>query len=157
MTYPNIPADYVQTCVLAGVNLDGGAGVTGFELHADTKTSRSVQWRKQTVENNWVEGSYDVSAVRGNVTESLVVWVYGRDHNEFEQRVSWLTDQIAQAAFTITWTRDGMTEVWDCTYSDYIVETQREFQWARQGVVRLSIVRRPRVTRTYADTTTYAG
>lgn len=151
--------DQVMTCVISGmaINLDGGARLTGYELHADTRSQRSITWRKQSVENSWVEGSYDVTAVRGNTTELVAVWVYGNTQNDFWQRVYALADAIASAAYTITWTIDGMTETWDCTFSDYTVETQREFQYADIGVMRMNIQRRPVTVVQYADSTTYSG
>lgn len=151
--------DQVMTCVIAGMglDLDGGPRLHGYELHGDTRSQRAISWRKQTVESAWVEGSYDVAAVRNNITELVAVWVYGSSQNDFWKKVYALADAIATPAFAITWTVDGMTEVWDCTFSDYTVETQREFQYAKQGVMRMNIVRRPRTTITYADATTYAG
>jgi hypothetical protein len=138
-------------------NLDGGRSATGYEIHSDTRSQRAVAWRKLSVENNWVEGTYDVAAVRGNITELVAIWVYGTSTSDFWQRVYALTDQLAQATFATVWTINGMTETWDCTYSDHTIETQREFQYATMGIVRISMARRPKVNVTFADSTTYAS
>lgn len=150
--------DLVVSCYIGSLNidLDGGPRM-GYELHSDTRASRAVTWRKTSVDNNWVEGSYDVTAVRGNVTEVVAVWVYGASLSDFWKRVHALADQIASPAFAITWNWGGMTEIWDCTFSDYTVETQREFVYSNTGIVRMQINRRPKVSITYADSTVYAG
>lgn len=155
--------DLYSSCLLAGLDLDGGRDVSGYELHGDTRATRQVQWRKQTVDNQWVEGSYDTQAVRGNIVEAVVVWVYGVDHSDFERKAQAVVDAVASPSFTMTWKSGGttaaeaVTEVWNCTFSDYTIETQREYQQANVGIVRLAINRRPKVTRTYADSTTYVG
>ena len=138
-------------------NLDGGRTQTGYEIHADTRSQRAVSWHKLSVDNTWVEGTYDVAAVRGNVTELLAIWVYGADVSDFWKRVYALTDQLAQASYPVVWQVGGMTETWDATYSDYTIETQREFQYATMGIVRINLARRPKVNVTYADSTTYAS
>lgn len=151
--------DLVMKC-LAGpnsVDLDGGQSVNGYELHADTRGTAQTSWRKQTVDNPWVEGSYDVIAVRGNVTETVAVWVYGGSvgslgsNSVFRQRIAVLEALIASPKWSMIWTVGDLTETWDCTYSDYAVETQREFQYATQGIFRAQVVRRPSVARSFAD------
>lgn len=151
-------ADDMQvSCTLAGIDLDGGRDVNGYELHADTRSQVQYTWRKQTVENTFVEGSYDVRAVRGNVTEQIAVWVYGTSPSDFERKVQVIASAIARSSFPVVWGKTGMTETWDCTYSDYTLETQREFQHATMGIVRIALQRRPRVTRVYSDATTFVG
>lgn len=156
-------ADLVMTCMLGNINLDGGRDNNGYELHGDTRATMGVTWRKQSVSNPWVEGSYDVIAVRENVTEALAVWVYGTPSNgpataagnsAFRQRVNVLEALIAKPQFNIVFTVGDLTETWDCTYSDYTIETSREFQYATQGVMRMQINRRPAVLRAFADGTT---
>ena len=146
--------DLAITCTLNGVNLDGGRERTGYEIHADTRNTMGVTWRKQTVSNPWVEGSYDVIAVRENIIEPVVVWVYGNGSNaDFRQKVHFLEAAIAKPSFPITWTVGDESELWDCTYSEYSVETQREWQYATMGIVRMQIGRRPKATFTYSGTT----
>jgi hypothetical protein len=144
--------DLAITCVLNGVNLDAGRDVNGYEMHADTRNTMGTTWRKQSVSNPWVEGSYDVIAVRENIIEAVVVWVYGNGSNAaFRQRVNFLEQAIAQPSYSIAWTVGDESELWDCTYSDYSVETQREWQYATMGIVRMQIGRRPKATFTYPD------
>ena len=47
----------------------------GYELHRDALGAFKVGWRRHTVSNPWVEGSFTVGAVRENVEETLAVWV----------------------------------------------------------------------------------
>jgi hypothetical protein len=159
MTSPGLGplADLVQSCTLAGVDLDAGRDRTGFELHADTRSSRAVTWRKQSVSNAWVEGSYDVQAVRDNVTENVWVWVFGSSVSDFRKRYHWLVDQVDTPTWSLVWLQAGMTETWDCTFSDHTIETQREFQYANIGLVKINVMRRPRVVITYADGSGYTG
>lgn len=152
-------ADYDIDCYfggLSGIKVSGGY-VYGYDLHADSRSQQQTSWRKQSVENNWVEGSFDVTGVRGNITELVAVWVYGTDANEYQQRKAALVAYLSQPAWTMLWQIDGMNETWDCTYSDFSEETQREFQYARQGIIRMSIMRRPRVSVVYSGGATYAG
>lgn len=144
--------DYDLHCVMGGTvgGIDLGNGIQ-YDLHADTRSQRQVSWRKQTVENPWVEGSYDVQAVRGNITELVAVWVYGSDPSEFRRNVEYVAAVLASPSWPLVWTINGLTETWDCTFSDYNLETQREFQYANTGIMRMSIQRRPRVTLTYSD------
>lgn len=148
--------DLTVTAVAGGINLDGGQDVNGYELHADTRGTAQITWRKQSVDNPWVEGSYDVLAVRGNVTETVAVWVYGGprgglgNNGLFRQRLIALEALVSSSSWSLVWTVGDLTENWDCTYSDYAVETQREFQYATQGIFRAQVVRRPSVVRSGA-------
>lgn len=155
--------DLYGTCQLGGLDLNAVdvAGV-GYLLHADTRNARAVQWRKQTVENNWVEGSFDVSAVRQNIIENLWVWVYGSSHDDCERKITALTNVVSQQSFNATWLESTTTgtqtqEVWSCSWSEFTVETQREYHYANMALVKINLNRRPRVTRTYTDASTYVG
>ncbi len=166
MTSPFTPAlELISSCVVGGLDLDVGLDATGagYVLHSDTRAQRSVQWRKQTVENNWVEGSFDISAVRANVIEPVSVWVHGSSNDDMQRRLSAVTDALAQPAFQVTWITGGTSkangtkEVWDCSYSDYSIESSGPMQVALLSLLKISLNRRPRVTRTYSDGTTYVA
>jgi hypothetical protein len=142
---------------VVGGGIDIGNGQT-YDVHAESRDKRQITWRKQSVENPWVEGTYDTQAVRGNVTENVVVWVYGASPSDFRNNLENLVAYVDTPNWALRWVYpDGMQELWDCTFSDYSVETQREFQYANQGICRINVQRRPRVTITYSDASQFVG
>lgn len=150
--------DFGLGCTINGLAVNTGDwNFGGYLLHADTRSQRQQTWRKQTVENPWVEGSYDVQAVRGNATELVAVYAIAADENTYKQLEVGLTDLLSYASFQTVWTLDGYTEAWDCTFSDFTVERSKEFQLARVGLIRINLSRRPKVTVTYTDGSQYVA
>lgn len=152
--------DYDLHAWFGGV-IGGGVDIGNgqyYDIHPDTRATRQVTWRRQTVENTWVEGSYDTHAVRGNVTEMVAAWVYGTAPSDFRFNLENLVTYLDTPNWALRWVYpDGMQELWDCTFSDYTVETQREFLYANQGIVKMNVMRRPRVTITYSDASQFVG
>lgn len=120
---------------------------TGYLAHKEARGDRSVQWRKQEISSAYVEGSYVNTAVKENIVEPLVVYVYGGTPYELEQRVTALTDGLDQMQYQVTMRNGDLEETWDCTVADYVVQTPQEMLNATMAVVRASVPRRPTVTR----------
>lgn len=139
--------DFDVQVVVNGLDVTIADPVTGvgYTLDSTTRANRQQQWRKVTVSSPFVEGEYDVQAVRGNVTEQVSVYVRGETHEDLTQKVLALTDAIESPAFTVTWRAETMTETWDCTFAEYAINAQHEFNFATMCQVVLSIPRRPRV------------
>ena len=116
----------------------------GYELGKDSFSTRNVTYRKVEVSGDFTEGTDVDRSVRGNVTESLAVYVAGDTTYQFQMRVMQLTDALEQLAFTITRRVGDAQEVWNCVTSDYTVETSQEFLVAKIGLVRATINRKPR-------------
>jgi hypothetical protein len=116
---------------------------SGYELAKESLASRSVNYRKIEVSGDFTEGTYTDRRVRGNVTESLSVYVAGESAYEFRQRVRRLTDALEQLAFTITMRVEDATETWRCTCADYSIDTTQEFMFATIGLVKATVPRLP--------------
>ena len=118
----------------------------GYWLHKDSFASKSVTFRKLDLEGDYVEGADVLRAVRGNTTESLVIFVKGASHFEMATRVKILTDAFEQLQFGITRIIGNAQEVWSCRTSQYAIETEQAFQHATLAIVRAQVPRLPSVT-----------
>lgn len=146
-------ADFVVTCTLTvgGVTLDLNAGA--YQLEAGTRNEMGMTWRKEEVNNPFIEGSYLISAVRENVMETVNVYVRGIDHQAMDKAVQALLAAVENPRYTIAYGHTGITETWSCQTAQYSVGTQREYQLVNLALVKLQIPRLPRVTRAYGDGT----
>lgn len=114
-----------------------------YRVEGTSFSEQSVTKRRSMAENPFLEGEYPVNAVRGNVTESLKVYVYGATHAEFHARIAALKEVFDQARFTVTKTIEGSAVVWSCYSSDYQMTTQREYVHARMGLLSVNLLRHP--------------
>lgn len=115
----------------------------GYELHADTLASRSVQHKKVTVESNWLEGSYTHRPRRENVVETLAVYCTGLSHGEMQRNLDTLTMALDQANFLVDLRMEDHREVWYCQTADYSIETSRELMVAKHAIVKAQVPRLP--------------
>lgn len=120
--------------------------VNGYWLHADTFNQSVGAHRNTTVANRWVEGTYAVSTVRDNTTESVVVYVRGATQGQYRARMEALKAVFDQPSFTGIKTIGSSIEQWDCMVSDYTEESQQEYIHRTMGDLRVSLQRRPQVT-----------
>lgn len=115
----------------------------GYELHTDSFAARQIQARKIEAEGDWVEGSYTVRAVRGNVTEAVGVYVHGADPYQLAVRLQALTDGLEQLQYRFRFTIGNLRESWVCQYGEYNIEANQPLRLATLAIVRCTIPRLP--------------
>lgn len=131
---------------LADLTVDG-VNAENFELHPDTKAEMNVNWRKQTAQNDGVEGSFTTSAVRENIEETLAVWCNGLTSSDVELGIYELTRRLAQLTYTVALTLDGVTYTWTCTSPAQIsVVKKHEYLHAPTALVTARLSRLPKAT-----------
>lgn len=116
-----------------------------YAVHSDSFATWSQTWRKKEVNNEWVEGTFPVSAVRENVSVPLVVYCKGVTRKDQVNAQSKLTAAIEQLSWMLMVRFEEVSEYWQCWASDYTVETQSEFRHAGISVVRVTVDRLPAV------------
>jgi hypothetical protein len=136
-------ADPVFTCTISTTSGPLNLMAGPYDLEASSFAESAVQWRKQEVENAWVEGTFLTGAVRGNVTETLAVWVEVATEAARLAAVKALTDALEQLSFTLTFGVDGQSTTWQCQASDYAVRTEQSFRFGRITLVRAEVPRLP--------------
>ena len=127
------------------LSLEDPAG--GYELHKDAFASRSTSSRKLEIESDWVEGSYTARAVRGNVTETLAVWIEGPTPYVREARTDAVIAGLEQLQYRFRLTHGNHRETWTCFYTDYQIESSQELRFSNLVVLRASIPRLPSIIR----------
>ena len=127
------------------IELDDEAA--GYETHKDARSEQAVTWRRQNIDSAYVEGTYTNEAVRENVTESVVIRVFGANQWEFSQRLEALTDALSQLQYDFRMQVGNLRETWKCSVADYTVQTPQEMLHASMGIVRAQIPRLPAVVR----------
>lgn len=138
-------------------DLNAGRAVNGYELESTTRGQVSITWRKQTASSPYVDGTYTTLAVRENPEETVNVWVYGNDQSDREKKIQTLVNGFGSPSYTLAFTLESMTETWTCQPSDYSIDRRRELNFVHMALLSVKVDRFPRVTRTYADSTTFAG
>lgn len=117
-----------------------------YSLHAESFGESGTSWRKKDLNADWIEGSYTVSAVRENVTETVSVWVRGETHFEFRTKVEDLITCFSQLNYLFMKRIEDVAEYWTCpSPADYTIRTQHEYIHARIGVFAAQVIRLPTV------------
>ena len=140
-------ADLALACTLSTpggpLSLENEAG--GYELHREALQEVSATWRRHTISNQWVAGSFTIGAVKENVEQPLSVWVTAATGVDLKARVRALCEALEQLQFTLTFTEDGETTVWSCQMADYGVRTEQSFRVARHALVTARIPALPQL------------
>ena len=121
-----------------------------YRLEASTFGERSVSWRKREVSSEFVEGTFVVSAVRENVTETLAVWVKGESEFDLQTNLDKLCGALEQLSYRLMQRHGNSAVYYDCTVADYTVTESREFKHAGIALVRASVPRHPQAEHVYA-------
>jgi hypothetical protein len=120
--------------------------VGGYVVHKESRAEQAVSWRKQEITSNYVEGTFVNEAVRENVTEAVVVYVYGPTSYDLSVRVKALTDAFSQIRYQMRFRDGNMLTTWDCSVADYTVQTPQEMINSTMAVVKAQVPRRPSAT-----------
>jgi hypothetical protein len=138
-------SDLALSCLvstpLGPLQLEGGP----YSLHAETISEVAVTWRKKTVTNPHVEGSFTVHAERENVVVPVSVWVEAATRSALRVAQQAVEDAFSQLHYTITFDVEGDTQTWQCEAADYTVDTQQAFLMAKTALVRAKVPRLPAV------------
>lgn len=140
-------ADPVVSCVISTASgtlqLNGIATNSTYELESASLEDIGTTWRKHTVDNPWVEGSFTTGAVKENVMLPVNVWVGADTETQLRTATKALTDALDQLRFTLEISIDGVRTTWTCECAEYRVQTKQAFLWARQRLVSAQIPAKP--------------
>lgn len=114
-----------------------------YRLHADSFAESAETWRKDEVDNPFVEGSWTVNALRENVTETLSVWVKDSSLRTTLLAAEVLRDAFRQRNYTLEATFNDLRCTYTCYVADSSVNVQREFRHAGMALVTFTIPRHP--------------
>ncbi|CAB4194630.1 hypothetical protein UFOVP1264_85 [uncultured Caudovirales phage] len=103
----------------------------------------ATQFRRDDVQNAFLEGKYTINALRENVTETLVVYVKGNTAMEMSESVRKLTDALSQIRFRMEVVIDNASRGWWCYASDFTINTSHEFLHSRMAQITAQIPRDP--------------
>jgi hypothetical protein len=104
----------------------------------------AVQWDRQQVTSQWLDGAVTTSRHRQMVTEQLAVEVVGGDLREVQDRINELVRAFLQDSYVMTVKAGGSTRSYRCETADY-----QDLSWTTprlagaQGQVVLSVPRQP--------------
>lgn len=115
-----------------------------YDLHADTQANQATIWRKKEVTNPHVEGSYLVHAERENIVEDVYVWVEPDTRAEMKPALDKLRTLFGQVTYTLTFTVEGQTQIWDCQAAEYTIDSKLEFLHADIALFQAKVPRLPR-------------
>lgn len=114
-----------------------------YKLSADAFVDEAVTWRRQEVQNPFVEGSWLVNAVRENVTTAVDVWVRCASQPELAKAVEALKEAFSQINYGLEFTVEGVTYYYRCYAADYTVKTGREFRASTMAQFSAQVPRHP--------------
>jgi hypothetical protein len=105
--------------------------------------NQSVQHRRKTSTNPFVEGEYVVSSLRGNVTEQMNVQVFGANQYATRSALQTLQTALEQTTFQVVRTIDNWKTTWTCYASDYTMQSSRPLMNAKMVIVQIQLLRDP--------------
>lgn len=114
-----------------------------YRLTGDAFAEDSVTWRRQEVQNAFVEGSWLVNAVRENVTSAVDVWVRCDTHADLAKALEDLRAAFCQINYGLEFTVEGVTYYYRCYAADYSIQTGREFRASRMAKFAAQVPRHP--------------
>jgi hypothetical protein len=138
-TYVFVKVEIQQS---TGSWLDVSDGVN-YKVAKDSLTSSAVTFRRDEVTNAFVEGKFLVNALRDNVVENLVIYVYGDTMSSLKTKIDALTSAVSQVNFNARITMGSMQKLWECWSSDYTVGITTEFLHNTQAMVTVQLHRLP--------------
>lgn len=103
-----------------------------------------VQWERQQVSSNWLDGAVTVSRHRGAVTEQIAVEILGGSLNSVRIKMITLINAFVQDNFRMTVVAGDSTRIYQCEAADY-----QDASWntprmsGAQGQILFSVPRQP--------------
>lgn len=124
--------------------MDLDDGVT-YDTEAGSLNERAVTWRKRSISAEWVEGTFDVAAVKENVTETVRTYVTADDPVALDFAVTRLTDGYSELRYDMRLTWGGYQEVWRCMPAAYSISSTGPLMFATKALVSAQVPRLPTV------------
>lgn len=120
----------------------------GYELHAESFTSRAVQQRTVNSPGEWISGTFARRSTKENVTEPVSILVDGAgSHFAYATRMKVLRDAFDQTSYTFRVRFGDVLETWVCTMpADYTESCEQPFRFATTGILRVQVAHLPDVT-----------
>lgn len=125
--------------------LDVSDGVN-YRVNSATFENSAVTFRRDEVTNAFVEGKFLVNALRDNITENLVIYVYGDTIASLKTKIDALTTAVSQVNFNVRVTLENSQRLWQCWASDYTVNITNPMYHNRQAMVTIQLHRLPSET-----------
>jgi len=119
---------------------------TNYRVSSTTFENSAVTFRRDEVTNAFVEGKFLVNALRDNITENLVVYVYGSTMATLKTNIDALTNSVSQINFNTRVTLENSQRLWQCWASDYTVNITNAMFHNRQAMVTIQLHRLPTET-----------
>lgn len=116
-----------------------------YELAGNTFETLAQSHRRIEVQNQYVEGTYVIHALRENVIEPVSFYVRGATHAEMVAALTPARDCWSQSTFQVRKEVEGVVEYWQCFASSFSVGTQREFLHATMARVDVQLEHAPGV------------
>lgn len=129
---------------------------TNYKVAKGSFEESNTTFRKDEVTNPFVEGKFIINALRENVSEKLVIRVFGTNTVTVQNNVTALINAVKSNQFLIESTLGNAKQTWLCFASDYSVNTQLEYLQARQALVSITVTRYPTVILS-TDSTVISG
>lgn len=121
---------------------------TTYILADGSFETQSVQHRRKTATNPFIEGEHVVTALRDNVTEQVNVYVVGATQHAARSALLALQQALEQPTFKVVLTVDNWRTTWNCYASDYTVQASRPLLYAKRIQMMIQLLRDPNETYT---------
>ena len=118
-----------------------------FRLAADSLGETSVTLKRIEAESPFYDGTYQVHATRGNITETVVVRATGADNIDVSDKLEMLIKWFTQPSFRIRKTFGADRTTWDCYTAEYSIDRSHVMIHNRMAVAKFSVPRLPQETR----------
>jgi hypothetical protein len=126
---------------LGGGDLDINTG--NYRIAGPTFFGGTATWDKKTVSSPVVEGDITTHRRRGNIMESLTVYVAGSSIGDTMANIRTLVDAFTQDRFSLSINIGTSNNQWDCEAADYSVQMDNAHIYNKYVVVTFSIPRKP--------------
>ena len=102
-----------------------------------------VTWERTQVKGPWTDGDFTVNRRRGNVIDTVTVWVNGQSQAALSGNISQLITAFSQDTFTLSIAMGGAQYAWTCEAADYSVAMEHANVINKKVLVTFSVPRYP--------------
>lgn len=106
----------------------------------------NTQWRRIQATSPHYEGTYDIHAVRDNVTEQITITIYGQSQNHVTENLLLIQEIVSQPQWRLRITVQDHRETWLCQRADFSIIRGHVFMHNTMAQIKLSIPRHPKVS-----------
>lgn len=119
-----------------------------YYLEGSALNQIQAQHRPNTVDGQWIDGSFATRSTLGNVTENLSVFIDGHGSQfAFRTKLEALLKFLSLTSWSIDWAIGDARFTWTCPEpADWMINTQQEFLVATLGNVQAQVARLPAVS-----------